>query len=1674
MRKIKRKNICILIILLIAILFEIRVFTSSTANRLIEITANIVDKDGKASQETITLQATRQGESGYAITLPSMIKGKKIDTYIIKTKTISNKNNTEKENPKGTSSISNVTNSSPQSNSTLNATSNINNVNSTTNVTTNSISNVAKNISSNSVNAVNDLSNVINNTGNNISNTTVKANDNTADTLNTTKNVMSNQENSATTVTQKSSKEQDSVAVKEQTIQPKDSITAIEEDKLVQKIAGETLYLTQEELDSKAVELTVQYDSKQVENEVLYAKVLQNKEQENAITVEGYLPEEANVDIKKVTQEELESSLDEQLNENVEIEFAYDIKIMLNEIEYSSKKEQEEKLKVTINGIEGLDISKRKYKILHIHENETEIIDNIEFEGSSIIFETTKFSTYALLAEEIAPLAVPENVSLMSLGMSEMSNSTNTWDGISLESFRFGNGSQSNPYLITKASELAYLAQQVNNGNTFSGQYIQVANDINLNSMRWTPIGNTNNSFQGIFDGAGHIIANAIIIAENLPTNVVETYGIFGSIGGGASETIIRNVEFNSIEISLRATGNTSAQATQHGIHMGCVVGTMYNKSKVINVIVKSGLISDTSTITISSANFQLSAGGIAGYAANTSSSNTDPGTSNRYAIQNCFADVDIDLDATVQGQSSGQFHSGGIIGTIRSQPVWPEHCLYVGAISSNGFIGPIFGALINNTGYTNRNNYNTLWLGNDAGGNLTMTSYYSAYTANGTSFTTDRLSGTGANRISTRQNNIGYVQGVNKGDYESNISQLLSIFNSYTSATYMRWEYSNSTFNFIPRFNMQIQENKPTYTVSVENNYSTGQHSYTWYVDGEQDNTLNNQTSIIKEQDMDNTYKIEVLAHDGLYYSMLSFEIEPYSLYIEFDINEGNRTVNVSLEGDALPYVDLDDYTYQWYTVDMAEGNLIPIENETSTVLSNLESGVEYAVIATNNSNSYFTEEDSFVFGNRTVIFVDEENGNNSNNGFTPETAVKNFATAYNKLNSNGNRSNNIIVLIGDYTDTSFLNSATNNSYNKKANITGKYNGTEYHANLSFEGESTYRYLNADTTLQHLIINGESVSTNWWGSTTRTDGQTYFYLQGYSLTIGEGVVMENYSNANTNQGLIVGNSPGFHIIAGWLRYNYATLPRNNPEIMIKSGTYGRIILGGSPGTNAVSNLQNTTSRNFCGSSMQDMFNISVTIDIQNSTTPSNYDYDVNLLVGGPACGNTYANVVENIKSGKVGRVLGASIGDTSNKPNGWNYPINTFIGTTTINITGGNITELYGGCLGRNMSALTGSSNLVCDSYFYGTVTINISGGTISSNIYGAGAGGVSGYSANSTDVYKNYGQNITTSVNINASGGTINGNIYGGGYGYTEYLTAAVTSTDAGALYGNSNIVISGGTINGNVYGAGCGSNNVSGKTSLAQCEGNTSVTISGNPTINGSVYGAGMGISGMVDMAKMTGNTNIYLRTSTNVNIYGGGNISGLVGESNIYVEQGTHTAEIYGGGNIGNVQGNSNVYLQNGNISNAYGGGQSSNITNTNVYLDGASATNIYGGSNITGTVETSNVETISGTAQYVYGGNNAGGTTLNSHVETSGGTINDVYGGNNAGGTTNQANVEINSGTVNNVYGGGNQAQTGTTDVTITGNVESFVYGGGNQAGVNTDTNIYLNRSHNRKQCIWRR
>ncbi len=1635
MKKVNKRKIIALIIIMLAVIFEIVAFRKSRATKIFDITAEVVDYDNVLENEEVILTATDEGNSGYYITLPEYIGTKKVDTYIVEEQKIHSEKIEQQIQEETTEDDKKTENQEIQS---------------LENIEVDNLENTEKSeIKENSIEEEPE-----------------------AEIKNTEKE-------------QNIEKDENFVSENQQ---------VQEETKYL--VPGQLLYLTETEAENKKINIKVQYNYYENNNTRLYEQKVETKldddedgKEDTTIQIEGFMPIGATVSGTKISIDKIQSSIQESLSSKVSFKKAYDIKILYNDKEYEPA-DFDVNVKVTISGVDEIDTKNQKYKVLHIEDNTEQDeqskgkiteVNGVQTTNNSVVFPADSFSTYALLLEDGL-----NGTSAYSLDLEGAS----VWDGGSADEFKFGKGTKEEPYLIINAKELSYLATQVNNGNSYDGSYFELICDIDLNDNEWTPIGTYTSPFMGVFNGDGHTIANAKL---SLPTSVptsISSYGIFGSIGDSINKTIIKNLQLDNIDVELNASGTTGNNTTAKGYNIGIVTGTIYNNAEIKNVIVNNSSVKDNYTITIRTNSTQIFVGGIAGVAVNSRNSTSDPGQDSRYSIENCYSNTNVDLDGINKYSSNwgrqdysyvlAQYNVGGIIGLIRSQAVWPKNCLYTGNINAtNGFTGPIFGAVRNNTGLGNSNNYqnqfNTLWQGNDAG-NLTMESYYTSYSTNNRSFSDTVTSGTSSSRITTYIGwyfDIGYVQGVNKGIYINSAQKMLSNFNEYVSNNetekYLTWNYNTDTnsYYFKPELTATVEKDSPRYIINVNDLAATGNYTYTWYIDGVLDSSITGNVATINSSWTEG-HHVEVLVSSGRSYAMIEFEVPKWEIHVSFEMNNQTNVLTAGLEGTGTvdPNFNLNDYTYKWYAVDIAEAEQ-EIEGATTNQISNLENGMQYKVIATNTKYDYMSAEGIYTYGTRNVIYCSYSNGSDYNDGFTPNTPVKSLSTAYGKFSSETTRNENVIVLMGNYTDQNFINSATSTTYRKNVTITGKYQSIDYNGVLYFEGYDNYRYLNGNTTFMHLTFKGCTVRTDWYGNLSDgSNSQTYFYLQGYSLTMGEGVKMSNYATSNTNQGLIEGNAPAFHMFAGWMQFDETRLPRTGAEIVIKSGTYGRILLGGSSGTSGTDSITKYNSHNFMGTSLtDDLYKCKITIDIQNSTTPSNYTYDINLLGGGSTCGNIYGDIELNIKNGKVGRLLGASIGDSSYRPNNWQYPLNTFIGTATINMTGGSVTEMYGGCLGRNMSAIgnSGYGNVIkCDSYFYGTVNINISGGTVSQTIYGAGAGGVSGYSTNSTDAYKSYGQGIDTIVNINITGGTIDADIYGGGYGYTNYLTAASTQTDGGTLYGNSSINISGSpTINGSIYGGGRGYNLASDKPDLAQMEGDSIITISGTPTITGNIYGAGMGLSNYENMAKFTGGSTINLNSNLTTNVFGGGNIAKTSGTTNINVNDGNHSAAIYGGGNVGILEGTSNVTINGGTSNEIYGGGNQAEVTNSNVFIKGGTNQSVYGGGNQSG-AETTNIEISGGTTEVVYGGSNQSGTIDKTTINATGGIVTNVFGGNNEGGTCTVTNVTVDgSKIVEAVYGGGNQVATTTTNVYLISNDGAITsaFGGGKSADATT-TNVF--------------
>ncbi len=1419
--------------------------------------------------------------------------------------------------------------------------------------------------------------------------------------------------------------------------------------KIVEKLPNEKLYLTEEEVQNKKITLRAAFE---VNENMLYKKVLKSENGNNKISVEGYMPLDSVLKVETLNQQDLNEKINKEFgNENTSLKVVYNIKIISDNKEYEPE-ELDESVSVTISGLDKIDETKQKYKIIHIKDdNTTEQIKGIESKEGSVTFETSQFSAYAVMVEDEVTgdngqnnelvSQSPEIKKLVRLGAQD-NEPEDVWDGSVAEGIFYGNGTQAKPYLISSGAELAYLANQVNNGTNYNGRYFQLAQNINLNGRAWNPIGNARNAFRGTFDGAGRKIKNGVItISGDLTTNTVESYGIFGSVGGGNNTSVIKNLQIENITINCTISGTTSTNtATKKGYNIGIAIGTLYNRAEVSNVSVIESSINAQQALNVRSRIFEFATGGIVGSIKNTYTDYADPRGSARYSISNCYANVDIDI-ANVKSQSTTRYyymslvHAGGIVGSIHQQPIWPQSCLYKGKINTNGFAGPIFGAVVNaEPNADNVNRFTAYWNGNALDANLTNTNYYTNYFVNGTQFTSTQNSGNSNSYIgSTVSNNsINGVKGVNKGQYKSNIEDLIDTFNNNSGD--VTWTYNNGNLTLESRVFVKVSENsEKTFLTQIRDNYNVGNYTYEWYNNGTFDGNQTGSTYTYEDSFTENQ-SISLIVSDGQYY----YETEAgfvERLYIEilYTINEATNTVTARLTGTAIDYVSIDDYDIQWYKQDMTGSEIDEIEGANTLVLRNMEKYYDYKIVATNTRIPELSSETEFTYGTRNVVYVKENGGLDTNDGLTEQTPVKTIKRAYQIIPSSGSILSNVIVVMGEYLTNDFVatNSSTSqNNYSKNAMITGKYKKKDYSASLYFYGSSDSgqgRCLFGNTGIQYLTLLGYN--------TSRGTGQTYLYTQGRDFYLGEQVYLDRYATTSNTNGMTTKRSPDFHIIGGFSDFNSTTLPRNNGTITIKSGAFARI-LAGTRNTKV-----NSTSHQFTGSSSES-FNTKIIIDIKNPTRDTTkYDCDVNLIVAGQTDGNIYANTQIDIRNAEIARMIGGSIG-YSREISG--YPSNSYLGSSTLNVSGGSIDELYGGSLGRSRS----------DVYYYGKIKINISGGHIGSAIYGAGAGGVTGYSDKSSDPYKNYGRNYDTDVEINISGGTIDGNVYGAGYGYSSYLDQSTTARDGGTLYGDSTINITGGTINGDIYGAGKGYR-YTGKESLAQMYGESHINISQNAEITGTIYGAGEGLNNYNEIGKLYGNSNINIGKDLDAEVYGGGNLAPIEGNTYININEGNHTKAIYGGGNLGVINGTSNVNVNNGISSEVYGGGNEAKVTTSIVTIDGGTAQELYAGGNAADVDET-NLYLKSGNVGRGFGGSNSAGIVKKSNVETTGGTSTMLFGGNNEGGNTNDANVLINGGTHNAIYGGGNQVNTTKTtlDLKSADNIVPIIFGGGNQAGVN--------------------
>lgn len=249
----------------------------------------------------------------------------------------------------------------------------------------------------------------------------------------------------------------------------------------------------------------------------------------------------------------------------------------------------------------------------------------------------------------------------------------NVWDGSS-EPWTNGSGTQTDPYLIETASNLAYLAEKVNEGYQAQGMavfrytYFMMTDDFDLNNINWTPIGNVNMNmegyyFAGIFDGWYHNIDHLRIQSN------ADVCGLFGGLGGEIEGNMVSNGMILHLSV-------TNANITSTGTGAAGIVGAMAGHAMVIQC-------SFSGTISVSNNGDFCGAGGIVAAAAENSK------------IEECSFSGSV--SATNNGGFTNAAGAGGIVGIAMNKACIQE-CYNTGAITASAMMMSVAAGIIGAT----------------------------------------------------------------------------------------------------------------------------------------------------------------------------------------------------------------------------------------------------------------------------------------------------------------------------------------------------------------------------------------------------------------------------------------------------------------------------------------------------------------------------------------------------------------------------------------------------------------------------------------------------------------------------------------------------------------------------------------------------------------------------------------------------------------------------------------------------------------------------------------------------------------------------------------------------------------------------------------------------------------
>lgn len=936
--------------------------------------------------------------------------------------------------------------------------------------------------------------------------------------------------------------------------------------------------------------------------------------------------------------------------------------------------------------------------------------------------------------------------------------------GICANSYAGGDGSKTNPYEIATAEQLAKLASDVNNGNTpqaFLGKYFKLTADIDLSGGIWMPIGkyynygNGNNRlFFGKFDGNGHVIKNMHIQWEDVDARKAKSvWGLFSTLQGESSTNL--TTVTNLIIEKARVEKKSGFSPDGPSYNVGVVAGEIYGNTELSNIIIRGSEITDNDeTYEI---NRETKIGGIAGNVQTDSKNET-------FRIFNIAADTQINMLKNTSVHND-KFHIAQGFGSFSYEMNGGDNIIEPTNIYlfGNGLKIENTSTKINKGGITancknedNAKKYASTW-------------YYTQDVTGGKNLGTQKKVDEFATTFASQNN-----QYISTNNFQDKLN----------------WSYTSGTgFNF-GSTKLIVKRGYNTIITAETVKGNAANEKYFWYTSTDKKNwTLQN------ENNPYNNFSISLTDFDQYVYAVLkdgssqSGVAKIEARKVNAVMKHKENTIYIDINNNIWDNNDNLDIKYSWVKNDDVEVSTEPTFDKSS--LGSTDKLSCHVIVTTKDGvellNKWLVYTKSVVYlcpagatgttaEGKTISY---NAGNDSNDGQSPETAVRTWKGAYSKLEKQGSWDDNTIVLMGTsdenvtnntdngFSSTGYSSEDAIDKWNeakaksplfKNATIRGSWGDVDYAGEIRIKGGNLWNTgltIFGDTRFQYI--------------TFRRANENYdvLYCNYNNLEMGEGIQMKNYDQKFEGDGTLDGaTSTSFEIFGGTLNdarfrplYKDDNLKkmedsyphgREGFKIKIKSGHYSTICVGDRQINGHMNGIMGSPN-------MPIKCTIDIDIDREYNDTHKSENgnmtptLDVAVILAGNHEGAMVGDVDIVIKSGKIGRVVNGTLGnrrEVDGYDNGYNnVPFNTFMGRANILIDPAlsennqndinsrvEITEIYGGSTGRAFEA-----NGLIENPFYGQSTITIKGGTflipstcnrdmIFSGIYGAGAGGMNG----------------------------------------------------------------------------------------------------------------------------------------------------------------------------------------------------------------------------------------------------------------------------------------------------------------------------------------------------------